>query len=189
MKIDRTLNLVLQVEGDGETVFHVHHTPLRMEVFEQHFMFITKAMTSMYIEGLHPLACTRVAFYTMKKLAEAGGPDQQTLIENTLFNEIWRTTNVLVPNERGWELVPFYEVMKGDYLSPRDIAEVKNFICFFTGASWVHGRAERESMYEMLESSGLQTTLLAVTDYKNSLVMLKPAASIGATAPASSVPS
>lgn len=190
MRIDRRLNLVLQVDGDDSGgVLHVHHSPIRQEVYEQHFMFITKAMTSMYLEGIHPIACTRIAYLTMKKLAEAGGPDQLALIENTLFNEIWRLTNVLVPKERGWELVPFYELMKSDLLSQSDVSEVKNYICFFTGASWVHGRAERIGMFEMLESSGMQTTFSDVTEFKNSLAMSKPVESTGATGTASSIPS
>lgn len=188
MRIDRKLNLVLQVEGDGDSVLHVHHTPIRQEVYEQHFMFITKAMTSMYVEGIHPIACTRIAFYTMKKMAEAGGPDQVSLIDNTLFNEIWRLTNVLVPNARGWELVPFYQAMQGDLLTASDVSEVKNYICFFTGASWVHGRSERENIYEMLTGSGLQTTLSDVTAYKASLAISTPAESTGEKPTPLSVP-
>jgi hypothetical protein len=191
MRIDRKLNLVLEVEGDNETTLYVHHTPIRQEVFEQHFMFITKAMTSMYVEGLHPVACTRIAYYTMNKLAMAEGPEQHAFIDNTLFNEIWRLTNVLVPGERGWELVPFFQLMKGEdnTLSPSDIMEVKNYICFFTGGSWVHGRKERENMYEMLTASGLQTTSSDVTVYKNSLLTLKPGANTGETEKPSSIPS
>jgi hypothetical protein len=198
MKIDRKLNLVLTVDGEDGHVLYIHHTPIRREIFEQHYMFITKAMTSMYSEGLHPLACNRIAYFRMKELAreELNVPSatapvyKYPNIENTLFAEIWRNTNALMPAARGgWETVPFYELMKGNDISEDDAAEVQNYICFFTGASWVHDRGERRSFNASMEGSGWQTTLSDVTEYRNSLPTLKPTENTGESPKPLSVPS
>lgn len=187
MQIDKRLNITMEVEdGDGNSL-HVHHAPIMQNIFEQHALFIGKAMNIMYEEGLHPAMCTRIAYITMRDLSRA---DRFKNIENTLFAEMWRLTNVLMPVKgRGWETVPFYELINNRGMDPRDIMEVQNFICFFTAAYWLHGKKEREDMFVILANSGVQTTSLDVTDYRSSLPTLTQDANTGATATASSIPS
>jgi hypothetical protein len=54
MKLDRRLNLVLSVTREDGTEMWVHHTPIRREIYEQHFLVLTKTISAMYEEGLPP---------------------------------------------------------------------------------------------------------------------------------------
>lgn len=202
MKIDKRMNLVLEVDrGDAPTVY-VHHTPISHAAYRQHFDFLAKAMAVMYGDGFAMPSCTRIAYFTMLKMIEgereaaasqprpasaAPMPGRYDHIEQTLFAEMWRLTNIIVPGERGLETVPFYEAAK--VLDEEDMDEVRNYLCFFTAASHVHSKRERAGMYEVLEASGAVITSLDCTEYSRSLQTSTQAASTGATPIPSSVPS
>ena len=183
-KINRRLNIVVEVTGaNGQPIF-VHSMPVAYEVFESNYLLFTKTVSSLYSEGLAPGASSRIAMLHMKKQAEEIGTDA-----NPLFNEIWRLTNVLVPSERGWDTVPFEEAVKAGEIDEEDAREVKNILCFFTAASWVHSPEElQRTLYPILQRSGLQITSSDITEFKNSLPMSKPVASSGEKATASSLP-
>lgn len=187
MKIDKKLNLVLDIEREDRSVVHVHHSPISKDVYKSHWLFISKTVFGLYSEGFTPPQCTRNAHDAMVELI-GRQPDKFKDVDKTLLAEIWRLTNVLVPGERGWEMVPFYEVMKGDWLSEDDIDEVKNYVCFFTSASRVHGRAELQGLYEMMAESGVLTTALDSTEFMRSLPTSTSAASTGATEIPSFIP-
>jgi hypothetical protein len=189
MQINKRLNLVVEVErGDGMIV-HVHSTPVNRQIYERHYTFISKALTSLYADGMAPGACSRIAYLRMKELAE-NEPDRFKNVEQTLFAEIWRLTNVSVPTDRGWEQVPFFELLQdgNPHMDADDVAEVQNLICFFTLGSWVHGRQERQGMYDLLTQNGVLTTSSPFTEYHRSLPISNKGESSGATEILSSIP-
>lgn len=187
MKIDRKLNLVLSVTRDDGVEVHVHSTPISREIYETHFLILSKAVSAMYEEGLAPGICSRVALMMMRKVADKTG--DREMLEKVLLPEIWRLTNVLMPTDRGWETVPFQTVINNGMMDENDIAEVQNFLCFFTAVSWVHKKAELEAViYPLLLASGGSTSSLNCTEYSNSLRTSTQAENTGATATPSSIP-
>lgn len=186
MRIDRKLNLVIEVELEDGRTAHVHSTPVDAAVCEQHYLFVSVVMTRLYGRlGPNPAACSRVCYYMMRDLAKE---PEFSGAEQSFLQEVWRLTNVAIPGERGWQTVPFYECLAGKHLSAEDVKEVQNYICFFTAASWLHPRREREGMYEFLTQYGAVTTLSDCTEYFATLPTLKPVASSGATDQALSPP-
>ena len=187
MKIDRKLNLVLSLTRDEGVEVFVHSTPISRAIYESHFLVLSKTISAMYEEGLAPGICSRVAMMMLKKVAGKTGDTDS--VERALLPEIWRLTNVLMPTERGWETVPFQTVINNGMLSEEDIAEVQNFLTFFTAASWVHKKAELETViYPLLLASGGSTTSLNCTEYVSSLRTSTPEESTGVTVTPSSIP-
>ncbi len=180
MKIDRRLNIVLELELSNGRPAHVHSTPVSAQVCEAHFMFISVAMTRLYSKlGPNPAACSRVCYYMMKDMI-AKEPEYRG-VDESFLQEVWRLTMVAVPGERGWQTVPFYECLAGKYLSPEDVKEVQNYICFFTAASWLHPPREMVGMYEYFRSYGAVITSSSCTEHFNSLPISTPDGSTGAS--------
>jgi hypothetical protein len=188
--MNRKLNLVLEIERDGGAKLFVHSTPISREVFEANFIAIGAAISILYREGLHPTLCTGMTYLAFKKLMTEK-PEQYGALDQMLLQEIWRLTNVAVPTPKGWETVPFGEAMQapGKYLDEEEIAEIMNFLCYFTAASWVHGQKELRGVYEVLKTLGAQTSSLDYTAFLSSLTTSKAAENTGETAKPSPIPS
>lgn len=168
MKINKKLNLVFEVERvDGATVY-VHHTPILKEIFEKHYELITIAMADLYSKGLRPIAASRIAYYKLRELIENPVDKRYAQAEMTLLAEIWRSTYVLVPGKSGYDTVPLLEAFSSGNIDDEDVAEVQNLVCFFTLASWVHGRMERKGIYEIMTESGWEITSLSCMEWKPS---------------------
>jgi hypothetical protein len=192
MKIDKRLNIVLTVvRGDGSEV-HVHSMPILQEVYEANFLLLSKTISQMYAEGLPLGTCSRVAMLMLRRVADEmdnrspGAPAiYRPAVDNNLLPEIWRLTNVLVPGETGgWQTVPFPHAVANKLLGDDDIAEVQNYLVFFTAASWVHRRVELEApngLYSMWRGSGAQLVSSTPTEFANSLPTSKPAENTGAS--------
>jgi hypothetical protein len=192
MKIDRRLNLVLTVTTDDDKTIYVHHTPIRREIFEAHFLILTKLMAGMYEQNLPPPMAQRIAMLMLRKVAKDMGVEQS--VETSLLPEIWRVTNCLVQGlgqiDTGWTTLPFEKITAEKMISEDDAAEVRNHIVFFTAASWVHKRDElTDLIYPMLATSGSQTTSLTSTEWIASLPTSTPVENTGAKATVSSIPS
>lgn len=190
MKIDRKLNIVLELELNDGRPAHVHSVPVDGKVCEAHYLFISVAMTRLYGSlGANPAAVSRVCYFMLRDLIQEDPRFKNA--DQSFLQEVWRLTNVAIPGERGWEQVPFYECMQegNPYLSPEDVREVQNYICFFTAASWLHPRREREGMYEFLTAYGARITSSSFTEVTSSLPTWKPDASTGGTAQTWSPPS
>lgn len=179
MELNKRLNLVIEVErADGITVF-VHHTPIDRTIYEANYFVLLQTLTSMYSAGLREGAVMRVGMLHLMKTAEDMGI--LPTVEKKLLPEFWRLTNVVMPGERGWTTLPF-EIAIKDF-DDDDISEVKNMICFFTAASWVHPKKERIALYEILKRSGLQIVSLNSTDFASSLTTSTVAENTGAKQP------
>jgi hypothetical protein len=192
-KLDRRLNLVLSVTTDDGAEMWVHHTPIRREVFQTHFLVITKTVSAMYEEGLPPNIASRVAMLMLRKVAKDMGTPIPEQVEQALLPELWRLTNVMIPNPNGaagWLTVPLEKVIADKVIDEEDAEEVKNHVVFFTCASWVHKKNELEEMiYPILQNSGSQITSLNSTDFRPSSPTSTPVENTGETATASSIPS
>ena len=191
IKIDRRLNLVMPLTRSDDTEIFIHSTPISREVFEQHFLIISKTFAAIYSEGLSYVAGPRIANMVLKKLAvDSGTWDGVAGVRNTLYNEIHRLTNVVLPiSTGGWSTVPLYDAIRQELLDADDVSEVENALAFFTCASSMHTRAQLPAILRSTELWGMQTTSLNVTEYANSLPTSIQHESSGETAAGLSVPS
>lgn len=173
MKLNRKLNLVLEVErGDGSIV-HVHHTPIPEEVYNEHWEIMVDAVSAAYMRNWLPPAAVRVGTKMLLKSAEKFGRKEH--VERDLLPNIWRMTNVILSTPEGFKPTPLDVVVASEQgLDEEDIEEVKQYIAFFTSASWVHPRKELEPLlYQMLRESGAHFTSLNSTEYATSLLTSK----------------
>jgi hypothetical protein len=178
VKLNRKLDLVMNVESeDGKTIY-VHSTPISREVFEDNFLSISRAFTAVYTNGLGPVTGPRVAALLLKQEAQTLGIWERT--QQSLMAEIYRLTNVIVPSDNGWESIPFDVAKKRGILSDDKASEVENCIVYFTCASSIHLKAELTVAMEGLSTLwGAQTTSLNATEYTRSLQTLTRAESTG----------
>ncbi len=197
-KIDKRLNIVLEVVRADGTIAKVHSVPILEEVFDANFLVLSKTVSRLYAEGLPYGTCTRVALNMIRHLADEmdaalppGAPKANRLaVDQGLLPELWRQTNVLVRGPGGWETKPFQQIMDdGSTMTRDDIREVQNFLVFFTAASWVHRlieltRQEPPGLYLIWEGSGAHLTSLNVTEYARSLPTSMPDENTGAKAAA-----
>jgi hypothetical protein len=166
-KLNRKLNLVMDVETDSGTV-HIHSVPIGREVFEDNFLPISRAFTAVYTNGLGPVTGPRVAALLLKQESQTLGVWERT--QQSLLAEIYRLTNVVAPGESGWETMPFDVAKKRGILDDVAASEVENCIVYFTCASSIHLKAEMTVALEGLKTLwDAQTTLLNATEYMSSL--------------------
>lgn len=190
MKINKKLNIVVTVDTDDGEVF-VHSVPISREIFEKYVFIVSKTLSVLYEEGLTVFAGPRVAAITLRNIAiERGIWDGPQGVENGLMNEIRRLTNVVVPGERGWTTIPFYDAMNSGTLDDTTVAEIEGQLVFFTCVCAMHKPKEIPGLLDGTnEIWGSQSTLLNSTEWAASLPTSTPAASSGETATALSIPS
>lgn len=175
MNIDKRLNIILKVEGDDGSVMHVHSTPILASVYEANWRLITKTAVDLYGDGLGIAAAARVAMLALRDTARAmDGPDWERnktfqTMADALLNEIWRQTTVVIPGERGWDTVAFYDVVRDKLIDGEQLSEVKNALTFFTLASWFHRASERKEANEILKHYGALIVSSTAMEFASSL--------------------
>ena len=139
MKIDKNLNMIIPLERDDGSKVYVHSMPISRDVFDRNYVIIAKTFAAIYGEGLGPLSGPRICALMMRDIAQRSAGDNEELrafalrdVEQSLFAEIRRLTNVALPTPNGWEQLPLQHVIDHKLLDEDDIAEVENAICFFT---------------------------------------------------------
>jgi hypothetical protein len=192
-EINRRLNIVDEVtSADGVTIY-VHSTPVRREIWEQHYLLMTKTIARIYEENLPPTMGARVALRLMRTMAQSMGDAVLDQLESLLLPEIWRLTTVLVPDKEngGWQQLPFEKATKDKLIDDDDEDVIRNHLAFFTAASWVHTRTElREMIYPMMRAAlGAQIVSLTSMEFLSSLPTATPTANSGVMATQSSIPS
>lgn len=189
MKINRRLNLAFTVEREDGSMLHAHHVPIPEEVFEANWRLLTKAVNMMYIDVFLPLVASRIGYRMIKKVAEDMKLNEEEL-DKGFFQHVWRLTTVFLPGTT--DPVPLEIAAANKMIDSDELSEVRNCVCFFTSASWVHPRAELKGVYELIEGerkdSGKLTGSWSSTEYGASLKISTPPVSSGATAPAVLVP-
>ena len=170
-EINRRLNIVDEVTN-GDITVYVHSTPIRREIFDQHYLLLTKTINRMYDESITPVMGARIAQRLIRDVATEMGASVREKLDTLLFPEIWRLTNVLVPEpERGgWTTLPFEKAVKDGLVDEDDADAVRNHLVFFTAASWVHTRRElKDLIYPMMTAAlGSQIVSSSCTDFKDS---------------------
>jgi hypothetical protein len=191
--LNKKLNLVIPVDTDKGKIW-IHSTPISKEIFESNYLLLTKTLADLYLNGIGPSFAPRIALLSLKDTAK--GMDETNDISANLIQEIYRLTNVLMPDPSGrWQTIPFVEVISKKFIDEQQLSEVENAIIYFIVASAVHLRSELQMAYLGLKNNwNAQTTLLSVTEYGNSLATSTTAVNTGEKAPAlapkqSSVPS
>lgn len=184
MRVSRSLHLVIPVTRADGTEIYVHSTPISADVFETHFLVLSKTFAAIYGEGLGAIAGPRVANKLLKKIAkDLGTWDGPGGVERSLMAEIRRLTNVLAPGQRGWETYPFDDAVTKGVLDREDGDEIEAAASFFTVASCMHRRAD---LKEILDGSmklwGARTESLNCSEFMSSLQTSTAGASSGVRA-------
>lgn len=183
-KINRKLHLVVPVE-QGDLTLHVHSTPVDGEIFDDFFLPISKTFSAIYQEGLGVVGGPRVAAKMLKAVAETLGiwdsedPEAKT-VKRGFMAECHRLTNVFVPGDKGWQMLPFDDAVRTGVIDKDDASEVENAVVFFMLVWLMHRRTERQSVLEGAASLwGARVTSSNCTEYRDSLPTSTPAASSG----------
>lgn len=168
-RINRKLNLVIEIEDENGKPLWAHSQPISRETFDTYFLLIAKTFSAIYKEGLGAVAGPRVALNLLKTIAtEMGVMDD---VQKGLLNDIERLTSILAPGENGWERVPLHEAKAKKLLSVEDLTEVENALVFFTVGSWMYRKKEKAggSLEGAIELWGAQLTSSTSTEFMNSL--------------------
>lgn len=204
-RIDKRLNIVLEVVPaslPGQTPppsLHVHSMPITRAVYDQHFLILAMTVSQMYAKGIGAGTCGRIAMNMMRRVAKeqdaaASVPGMESMavqneVDQLLLPAIWQRTNVLMPSDAGWTTLPFQEVIDGKKMDEDDIAEVQNYLVFFTAASWVHMVSELlATLYPVWQASGALLVSSNCTEFASSLRTSKKDETTGVKATVSSNP-
>lgn len=185
-KINRALHLVIPVEQADKTLY-VHSTPIGREVFDTFYRVIAKTFARIYDDGLGIKAGPKVAAKTLKDVADELGtwdsdsPDAVT-VKGGLMNEIKRLTNVFVPGDKGWQMLPLEDAVRTGVIDEDDADDIENMLVFFSVISRMHKKGVREIILEgALMMWGGHVESLTCTGFRDSLPTSTAAASTGAT--------
>jgi len=156
MKIDRNLNLVMQVQTANNGLVYIHSASIGRSVFEQFYLELGKVFSQCFdsVNQAHlALSAPQLAYPALKSIAQkAGNWDGAGGVKFGLVNEIVRLTNVLVATENGWETLPFDVAVKREILDEDEEAETLSSLVFFTAISKVAPKDLKNSFLEMAGS-------------------------------------
>jgi hypothetical protein len=178
--INRKLNLVLPIELDEHRKIYFHSMPISLEVFDANFWLLTQTLSSLYAHGIGPSMSPRIALRAMRDTAKE--INTETDISLNLINEIYRLTNVIMPNTNGggWVVLPYIEVKNKKIVDDQILSEVENAIVYFIVASALHLRSELEMAYQgLIGIWKAETTSLSPMEYMRSLPTLTQIDNIG----------
>jgi hypothetical protein len=180
--INRQLNLVIPIIREDETTVYIHSTPIRAETFEFYHMVLAKTWSGFIQNGLDPRSAPSVAALVLKETSKAtpriGGVSWWDGNDGVggdagLLAEVIRLSNAIVPSkDNGWSSIPLQMAIDQNLITSEEKSEVMNLVSFFTVASSMPPRVDREkivrgmaAMYELL------TTYSNSTEFANSLKM------------------
>ena len=182
IKISEKLNLVIPLYHGNQVYSYVYSTPISREIFELNHLLIAKTFTKIMAEGLGTISGPRVAAMLMRDVAkqmdaqqQLAGVDRDDYVPagTALANEIKRLTNVLVPTDKTYEILPFEEALKKKLLDADDLSSVENALAFFT-VSWA--MLPRQTFESMIPGAirlwGAELSSLSVMAYIDSLQTL-----------------
>jgi hypothetical protein len=178
MKIDQRLNLIIPIERENDVTLHVFHRPISTPVFEKYYLTLAKLFSEIYTQRLHLMGGPRIAAIMLRDIARntMRNSDENWLdgpegIEQGFFGELYRLTNILMPDDRGgWQTVMLADAAKRDYVSEDEFGEVEGMLAFFT----VNSRLLRKEIWTSLlaEASNVwnvSTSLSDITAWRDSL--------------------
>ena len=212
LKINRSLNFVVPIYGDeiqklgddgkpetknGKPVMvqpvvaYVHSTPIAGEVLEKYALILNQTFAGVFNLGLGVAAGPSAAMRLLKKIAtDSESWEGEGGVERGLVEEIRRLTNVVVPAEKGWHVLPLEQATAQKKIDAEDKAEVEAAIVFFIAVSATLHRAQRKPMLEAAAAlwdariSSLNATAFASSlGTSTAIASSGEAASASATAP------
>jgi hypothetical protein len=197
MRISKKLNLVIPIYGDeadkdAQPTCYVHATPIAQDVFEQYYEVIGKAFNKIHEMGLMSVSSVRLSSLVIRDVAQRDGVwDGATGVQMGLVNEMDRLTNVFMPTDRGWSMLPLEDALKTNLFTDEDAAEVRNAVAFFTLMSTIVRRRELPTLMVIaLKLWGARLESSSGMEFQGSLPTLTgTAATPRSPAVASSVPS
>jgi hypothetical protein len=174
MKIDRNLNLVMQVQTESKGTVFIHSTSISRSVFETFYLELGKVFSQCFdsINQAHlALSAPQLAYPALKSISiNAGNWEGAGGVKFGLVNEIIRLTNVLVAGENGWETIPFDTAVKREVLNEDEEMEALSSLVFFTAISKVAPKDLKNSFLEMAGAlRNWELTSLDSTEYMNGL--------------------
>jgi hypothetical protein len=189
VKLDDKLNIIIPIYGsDEETIIaYVHATPVSREVFEAHFMLISRTFSAVFAGGLGHVSGPRVASLVMRDIARRDGDEDGA---TAFMNEVRRLSSVLVRDKDGWTTMLLHEAIDKKRIGTDDVADVENALVFFIVVSAMHRRQMRRVLLDGAAGLwGAQISSSSCTELAASLRTSTATAAIGVTkARASSVP-
>lgn len=177
MKIDRNLNLVMQLETEKNGKVYIHSSSISRSVFEQFYLELGKVFSQCFdsVNQAHlALSAPQLAYPALKSIAQkAGNWDSAGGVKFGLVNEIIRLTNVLISGNNGWEQMPLDVAVKRELLDEDEEAEVLSSLVFFTAISKVAPKDLKNSFLEMAGAlRSWELTSLDCMEYQNGLPIL-----------------
>jgi len=192
VKIDRNLNLVMQVQTEKAGLIYIHSASISRSVFEQFYLELGKVFSQCFdsVNQAHlALSAPQLAYPALKSIAQkAGNWDGAGGVKFGLVNEIIRLTNVVFAGENGWESIPLDTAVKREILDEDEEAEALSSLVFFTAISKVAPKDLKNSFLEM--AGALRNWELTSSDsmaYLNGLPTLTKKGSTGKKVKESSV--
>lgn len=192
IRIDEQLNLVLPIDRSDGAVIWLHAAPISREVFQQHWLVLSKTFMGMVAHELTglPQLCGNMLRQMAESLNVWDGPAGVSM---TLLPEIRRLANVVVPGgtngASGWQPMPLDEAVRRKMVDPEDADQIEGVLIFFSAAWRLLPRKDRAT-----RTAGAVSVLDAsirsqpLSDFVASLPTLTETASTGATPPAPSSP-
>jgi hypothetical protein len=125
----------------------------------------------------------RIAGLMLRKVStDAGIWDGPEGVERTLLAEIRRLTNILVPGERGWEMLPFDDARTRKQIEVEEAEEIEAAVIFFTAFSRMLPRGQKELLDGAVSMFGARIESSTCTEFTRSLPISNSAANTGAKA-------
>jgi len=180
MKIDRALNLVMQIQTAKNGLVYVHSTPISRSIFEQFYLEIGKVFSQCFdsVNQAHlALSAPQLAYPALKSISiKAGNWEGAGGVKFGLVNEIVRLTNVILNGDQGWYSLPFDTAVKRGIIDEDEEAEVLSSLVFFTAISKVAPKDLKNSFLEMAGAlRNWEISSLDCTAFQNGLpIQTKP---------------
>jgi len=178
MRINRKLNLVMQLETAEQGVIHIHSVSISREIFEQFYLELGKVFSQCFdannkAEHL-ALSAPQLAYPALKSIAkQAGNWDSAGGVKLGLVNEIIRLTNIMITGDNGWETIPLDTAIKRGIIDEDEESEILSSLVFFTAISKVAPKDLKNSFLEMAGSlRGWVLTSSDITEYQSGLLTL-----------------
>jgi len=174
MRIDRNLNLVMQIQTANSGTVFIHSVSVGREIFEKFYLQIGKVFSQCFdgVSSAHlALSAPQLAYPALKSISIADGNwEGRDGVNFGLINEIKRLTNVLVSGENGWQMLPFDVAVKQNILDEDEESEAISSLVFFTAISKVAPKELKNSFLEMAGSlRGWELTSSDCTAYLTGL--------------------
>ena len=151
-RLDKKLNIIIDVEMADGSKGYVHSMPISREVFEQHFLVISKVVTAIYVEGLTTLGGPRIAALLLRQIArDLGVWEGPGGVQEALMAELRRLSNLALSTAAGWTLIPLQEAIDKKLIDDDSLVEMENALVFFIVVS---STFRRNQLIQTLNSMG-----------------------------------